>query len=463
MGAFRTPSLRNVALRAPYMHNGRLATLEEVVAFYNRGGDIDPPPSFIKPRGLSAQQRSDLVAFLRNELTDPRVEAEAGPLFDRPMLYSESARVPEIMGSETAGSETQNPQVQAVEPPYAGNPSFTVGVFGAPAGAQAVLVIDDADPGAGPDIPASASFVRRSVALADDVGNGGYASLSLAIPNDPALIGSTLFGRWFVEAGSGVSASPAFRMTVFGTARPPAAAPVLYSVSAASRALGFVAPESIVSGFGANLSAATESASSIPLPTTLAGVSVLIKDRTGREQSAPLFYVSPDRVKYQIPPGTAAGEATVSVRRDGNTLASGNLQVAPLAPALFAANGDGRGPAAAIALRVSSDSSRTYEPVAQFDQVQNSFVSVPIDLGPECDEVILILFATGIRFAGPGDVTAKIGGLTSDVVFAGPQGELVGLDQVNVILRHSLAGRGQVDVFITVDGQTSNALRVNIQ
>ena len=330
-------------------------------------------------------------------------------------------------------------------------------------------------------------------------------------------------------------------MIVFGTARPPAAAPVLYSVSAASLALGFVAPESIVSGFGANLSAATESASSIPLPTTLAGVSVLIKDRTGREQPAPLFYVSPDGVKYQIPPGTAVGEATVSVRRDGNTLASGNLQVAPLAPALFAANGDGRGPAAAIALRVSSDgntlasgnlqvtplapalfaangdgrgpaaaialrvssdgntlasgnlqvtplapalfaankdgrglaaaialrvssdSSRTYEPVAQFDQAQNSFVSVPIDLGPECDEVFLILFGTGIRFAGPGGVTAKIGGLTSDVVFAGPQGELVGLDQVNVILRHSLAGRGQVDVFITVDGQTSNALRVNIR
>ena len=501
-GAFRTPSLRNVALRAPYMHNGRLATLEEVVDFYDRGGDIDPSPSFIEPRELTAQQKSDLVAFLRNELTDPRVEAESGPLFDRPMLYSESARVPRIIGSETVGSETQGPQVQAIEPPLAGNPSFTVGLFGAPAGAQAVLVIDDADPGAGPGIPASASFARRTVTVADDVQNGGYASLSLPIPNDSALIGSTLFGRWFVQAGAIVSATPAFRMTVFGPARPPAAAPVFYSVSAASLALGFVAPESIVSGFGANLSTATESAGSIPLPTTLAGVSVLIKDRTGREQPAPLFYVSLDRVKYQILPGTAVGEAIVSVRRDGNTLASGNLQVAPLAPALFAANGDGRGPAAAlalrvssdgntlasgnlqvtplapalfaadkdgrglaaaIALRVSSDSSRTYEPVAQFDQAQNSFVSVPIDLGPECDEVFLILFGTGIRFAGPGGVTAKIGGLTSDVVFAGPQGELVGLDQVNVILRHSLAGRGQVDVFITVDGQTSNALRVNIR
>ena len=204
-GAFRTPSLRNVALRAPYMHNGRLATLEEVVDFYDRGGDIDPSPSFIEPRGLTAQQKSDLVAFLRNELTDPRVEAESGPLFDRPMLYSESARVPQIIGSDTVDPEALNPQVQAIEPPFAGNPSFTVGLFGAPAGAQAVLVIDDADPGAGPDIPASASFVRRTVTVADDIQNGGYASLSLAIPNDSTLIGSTLFGRWFVQTGSSVS------------------------------------------------------------------------------------------------------------------------------------------------------------------------------------------------------------------------------------------------------------------
>ena len=353
-GAFRTPSLRNVALRAPYMHNGRLATLEEVVDFYDRGGDIDPSPSFIEPRGLSAQQKSDLVAFLRNELTDPRVEAESGPLFDRPMLYSESARVPQIIGSDTVDPGALNPQVQAIEPPFAGNPSFTVGLFGAPAGAQAVLVIDDADPGAGPDIPASASFVRRTVTVADDVQNGGYASLSLAIPNDSTLIGSTLFGRWFVQAGPSVWATPAFRMTIFATARPPAAAPVFYSVSAASLALGFVAPESVVSGFGANLSTATESASSIPLPTTLAGVSISVRDRTGSERLAPLFYVSPGQLNYQIPPGTAIGEATVSVLGGGNTVASGNLQVAPLAPALFAANADGRGTAAALALLFAS-------------------------------------------------------------------------------------------------------------
>ena len=462
-GAFRTPSLRNVALRAPYMHNGRLSTLEEVVDFYDRGGDIDPSPSFIEPRGLTVQQKSDLVAFLRNELTDPRVEAESGPLFDRPMLYSESARVPQVIESEAAGSETEGPQVQAIEPPLAGNPSFTVGLFGALLGAEAVLVIDDADPGPGPGIPTSASFAWRTVTVADDIQNGGYASLSLAIPNDSALIGSTLFGRWFVQEGPSVSATPAFRMTIFEAARPPVEGPVLCSVSAASLALGFVAPESIVAGFGANLSAATESAGSIPLPTTLAGISVSVKDRTGSERLAALFYASPGQLNYQVPPGTAVGEATVSVLGGGSTVALGNLQVAPLAPALFAANADGKGPAAALALRVRSDNSQTYESAARFDQMRNGFVSVPIDLGPESDQVFLILFGTGIRFASSAGVTAKIGGLPADVRFAGPQGQFVGADQVNLLLPRTLAGRGQVDVFITVDGQTSNTLRVSIQ
>ena len=76
IGEFRTPSLRNVGLRGPYFHNGRLAALEDVVAFYNRGGDFDAPNinhNLIRPLGLSPQQQSDLVAPMRfgNVLVDP--------------------------------------------------------------------------------------------------------------------------------------------------------------------------------------------------------------------------------------------------------------------------------------------------------------------------------------------------------------------------------------------------------
>lgn len=67
-GAFRTPSLRNVALTAPYMHDGSLKTLKEVVDFYVGGGSSNPQlDPFIKPlTHLTKQERSDLVDFLRS-------------------------------------------------------------------------------------------------------------------------------------------------------------------------------------------------------------------------------------------------------------------------------------------------------------------------------------------------------------------------------------------------------------
>lgn len=72
-GAFKVPTLRNVALTAPYMHNGSLATLEEVVQFYADGAGRPAGFPFVDPllKGfeLSAQDKADLVAFLR-ALTD---------------------------------------------------------------------------------------------------------------------------------------------------------------------------------------------------------------------------------------------------------------------------------------------------------------------------------------------------------------------------------------------------------
>jgi cytochrome c peroxidase len=64
--AFKTPTLRDVARRAPYMHNGSVATLEDVIELYDKGG-IDRPsrsPS-IRPLFLTATEKQDLVAFLR--------------------------------------------------------------------------------------------------------------------------------------------------------------------------------------------------------------------------------------------------------------------------------------------------------------------------------------------------------------------------------------------------------------
>ncbi len=89
-GAFKTPGLRNIELTAPYFHNGGQATLEQVVDFYNRGGDfhqenianLDPD---IRNLNLSAENKADLVAFLKS-LTDDRVRYDKAP-FDHPQLF----------------------------------------------------------------------------------------------------------------------------------------------------------------------------------------------------------------------------------------------------------------------------------------------------------------------------------------------------------------------------------------
>jgi cytochrome c peroxidase len=223
IGEFRTPSLRNVGLRGPYFHNGHFATLEEVVAFYNRGGDFNAPNvdhNLIRPLGLSPPQQSDLVSFLRGALTDARVTTGTAP-FDRPILYTESNRVPQITGSGTPGAGGNIPQVSAIEPPLVGNTNFTVGVSNALGNAPAVLVISSTDPGTGPAIPATGSLARVSVNLSGSGAGQGFGSVSLLIPDNPALIGSTFFGRWFVSdpnATGGVAVTPAFKMTIFGDA-----------------------------------------------------------------------------------------------------------------------------------------------------------------------------------------------------------------------------------------------------
>ncbi len=66
-GAFKTPTLRDIALTAPYMHNGTYKTLEEVVEHYVRGGDVktnlDPN---MEKLDLSKQEKADLVAFMKS-------------------------------------------------------------------------------------------------------------------------------------------------------------------------------------------------------------------------------------------------------------------------------------------------------------------------------------------------------------------------------------------------------------
>ena len=89
-GAFKTPGLRNVALTAPYMHNGGAATLSQVINIYHRGGDFgrenmpDTSPDVALAGGMTVFQKRDLLQLML-EMTDARVERRSAP-FDHPEL-----------------------------------------------------------------------------------------------------------------------------------------------------------------------------------------------------------------------------------------------------------------------------------------------------------------------------------------------------------------------------------------
>ncbi len=248
---------------------------------------------------------------------------------------------------------------------------------------------------------------------------------------------------------------------VFRIAAPTAAT----TVSAANYQGAALATESIVAAFGTGFSTATQSAvGGQPLPTVLAGASVRVRDSGGTDRAAPLFFVSPTQVNYQIPPGSAVGVASITLTNTNGAIAAGSVNIANVAPGLFTANASGRGIAAAVVQRTRGDGSQVFEPIAQFDQGSNQFVAIPIDLGPATDQVFLIAFGTGFRFRDSlSSVAATIGGTAAAVNFAGAQGMFVGLDQANIQIPRSLAGRGLVDVVLTVDGQPANTAQVSVK
>lgn len=234
------------------------------------------------------------------------------------------------------------------------------------------------------------------------------------------------------------------------------------SVSAASFTSA-LAPDSIAALFGTGLAATTAAATSAELPIELGGITVTVLDANGVRRAAPLFFVSPTQINFQMPTATSAGPAVVYVQRNGSVVGQGALSVAAVAPGLFAANASGQGVAAAVVLRVK-DGVQTFEPVAQFNAVTSRFEAVPIDLGAATEQVFLIAFGSGFRQRSAlSAVSATMGGTSSEVSFAGRQGTLTGVDQANIRIPRSLIGRGNVDVILQVDGKSANTVTVNVK
>jgi len=234
------------------------------------------------------------------------------------------------------------------------------------------------------------------------------------------------------------------------------------AVESAAAASSAVAPDSLASLYGSNLAAGIAQAASQPLPTTLGGVTLTVTDSAGTSRPAPLVYVSPGQINFEVPDGTVAGTATFAVT-NGSATQTVSATVQSVAPTLFSMNGAGSGVAAATAVAVQAANPQLQSPVQVFQCTSSGCAAVPINLGVDTP-IYVTFYGTGIRNRSSlANVTVTINGTSVPVTFAGPSPNYTGLDQVNAQLVLSLRGSGQSNVVLTVDGQTSNTVTIDIQ
>lgn len=232
------------------------------------------------------------------------------------------------------------------------------------------------------------------------------------------------------------------------------------TVSAASYQAEALASEGIASAFGQRLALTTQSATTLPLPTALHGTQVRVKDSTGTERFAPLFFVSPAQINFLIPTGTAAGTATVTVYNGEGAISAGTAQINATGPGLFTANADGKGVVAGTVVRVAPTGARSYDTTSQL--VGTQFVAKPIVMGN--DQIFLELYGTGWRnHANLNGVAVTVGGVSVPVLYAGQQPTYVGVDQVNIQLPHALVGKGEVELQFKVNGKPANTVKLHVQ
>lgn len=223
-----------------------------------------------------------------------------------------------------------------------------------------------------------------------------------------------------------------------------------------------ITPDAIVAAFGTNLATFSNNtdgapATLLPLPQTLAGTTVQVNGT-----AADLFYVSNVQVNFAIPSTVAVGPATVTVRNGNGVISTGTIEIKRAAPSIFTANQTGSGPLAAQILRVRANGEQIYEPVSQ--TVNGQIVTRPLDFGPMTDRLFLVMYLCGIRNAdnpnGDGNVNEGIrvllGGQQFIPDYAGVQGQLVGLDQINIELPRTLIGLGKLNVAVNATGYSTS-------
>ena len=200
------------------------------------------------------------------------------------------------------------------------------------------------------------------------IGNGDGSfqpHVSLNLPTYESLVVAD-----FNLDGRPDMASAALPLGFFSALNLTSSPPAFKIVSSATFALGPVAPNSFVSAVGTGL------------PATLDNLAIVVTVGNGISRAAPVLYASPTQINFLIPPGTAAGIATVTITSSGSPLIA-QIEIVPTAPGLFTENSSRL--AAAYAIRVDTQGNQTFE--AAFTSSNGVVTPAPISSGAPSDQV----------------------------------------------------------------------------
>ncbi|MEM8709782.1 MAG: cytochrome c peroxidase [Planctomycetota bacterium] len=225
LGAFKTPSLRNVELRGHWFHNGapQITDLRGTVAIYGTGvgGGFDGLDPVLNGLVISDQDIDDVTEFMR-ALTDPRVAAGTFP-FDRPTLRFErsgGARNPEPLGvGAVTGTGGEAPAALIAASPFFGADEFRIGLDAPVGGSVAAMRLRLLDAGAlgGPLAVRGLGLPLGPLPVATSSNGRGYATWRFPLTQTPAMVGLRFDAQWWlrdVQAPGGVARSEQLRFTV---------------------------------------------------------------------------------------------------------------------------------------------------------------------------------------------------------------------------------------------------------
>lgn len=222
------------------------------------------------------------------------------------------------------------------------------------------------------------------------------------------------------------------------------------TVSAANYSFSSIAAKSIVAAFGSNMASATQVAITQPLPTSLNGTSVQVRDSLGQLRSAPLFFASPNQINYQIPAGTAPGAATIYVTNGSLNTQVGATMVAASALSIFTQDQSGNG--AAVALDAFTFTPPPFN-ATQLNGQPNAIAVFGTGLGND---------ATDIDGNVSASVQATIDEQPVSVSYAGRAPGFAGLNQLNITFPVGLAS-GTHKLVVSRNGVSSNSVSIVIK